>query len=175
MTTITIIIIITPTNLNNFDDQYKRDWKSGHGQQESSKGYKMGADVGTLFARLLCLIMVNIVDAIIIMVFIRTLFAGLLFVIIIHDYHHSGFYQRLQGLEGGWPENFPLLNFHRFQPLSENDMEYTRGSPTLPSGTEVFHEELVKNTPFSKSSKQTRTKSGPKLQHQANSIQSDEF
>ena len=64
------------TNLNNFDDQYKRDWKSGHGQQESSKGYKVGADVGTLFAWLLCLIMVNIIDAIIIMVFIRALFRG---------------------------------------------------------------------------------------------------
>ena len=62
MTTI-IIIIITPTNLNNFDDQYKRDWKSGHGQQEGSKGYKVGADVGTLFAWLLCLIMVIIFDA----------------------------------------------------------------------------------------------------------------
>ena len=66
MTTITIIIIITPTNLNNFDDQYKRDWKSGHGQEESSKGYKVGADVGTLFARLLFVITI-----IIILVFIR--------------------------------------------------------------------------------------------------------
>ena len=50
----------------------------------------------------------------------------------------------IHGLKDGCYENFPLLNFHRFQPLLENDMEYTRGSPTLPSGTEVFHEELVK-------------------------------
>ena len=148
MMTITIIIIITPTNLNNFDDQYKRDWKSGHGQEESSKGYEVGADVGTLFARLLCLIMVNIVDAIIIMVFIRTLFAGLLFVIIIHDYHHSGFYQRLQGLEGGWPENFPLLNFHRFQPLSENDMEYTGDPQPFPVAQKSFMKNWLKTLPF---------------------------
>ena len=60
MTTI-IIIIITPTNLNNFDDQYKRDWKSGHGQEKSSKSYKVGADVGTLFAGLLFVMMVNII------------------------------------------------------------------------------------------------------------------
>ena len=60
MTTI-IIIIITPTNLNNYDDQYKWDRKSGHSQQESSKGYKMGADVGTLFAGLLFVMMVNII------------------------------------------------------------------------------------------------------------------
>ena len=53
----------------------------------------------------------------------------------------------IQGLLGGCYENFPLLNFRRFEPLSENDMEYTRGSPTLPSGTEVLHEELVKTLP----------------------------
>ena len=60
----------------------------------------------------------------------------------------SSTFQHYPRVRGWVLRNFPLLNFHRFQPLLENDMEYTRGSPTLPSGTEVFHEELAKTLPL---------------------------